>query len=143
MTATLNPYLGFRDNAREAMEFYRSVFGGELVIHTFAEFHASEEVDEQDLVMHGQLETPSGFTLMASDTPKSMGYAPGSTITISLSGKPEDDAELRGYWERLSEGATITMPLDKAPWGDVFGMLTDRFGTAWMMSIGTEDSVGS
>jgi PhnB protein len=143
MTATLNPYLGFRDNAREAMEFYRSVFGGELAIHTFAEFHASEEVDEQELVMHGQLETPSGFTLMASDTPKSMGYAPGSTITISLSGKSEDDAELRGYWQRLSEGATITMPLDKAPWGDVFGMLTDRFGTAWMMSIGTEDSVGS
>jgi PhnB protein len=142
MTATLNPYLGFRDNAREAMEFYRSVFGGELAIHTFAEFHASEEVDEQELVMHGQLETPSGFTLMASDTPKSMDYAPGSTITISLSGKPEDDAELRGYWERLSEGATITMPLDKAPWGDVFGMLTDRFGTAWMMSIGTEDSTG-
>jgi PhnB protein len=142
MATTLNPYLGFRDNAREAMEFYRSVFGGELAIHTFAEFHASEEVDEQELVMHGQLETPSGFTLMASDTPKSMGYTPGSTITISLSGKPEDDAELRGYWERLSEGATITMPLDKAPWGDVFGMLTDRFGTVWMMSIGTEDSTG-
>jgi PhnB protein len=142
MATTLNPYLGFRDNAREAMQFYQAVFGGELVIHTFAEFHASEEVDEQDLVMHGQLETPSGFTLMASDTPKSMGYAPGSTITISLSGKSEDDAELRGYWQRLSEGATITMPLDKAPWGDVFGMLTDRFGTAWMMSIGTEDSTG-
>ncbi len=143
MTATLNPYLGFRDNAREAMEFYQSVFGGELSIHTFAEFHASEEVDEQDLVMHGQLESPSGFTLMASDTPKSMSYDPGTAITISLSGKPEDDAELRGYWEKLSQGATITMPLDKAPWGDVFGMLTDRFGTAWMMSIGTEDSGGS
>lgn len=139
MTATLNPYLGFRDNAREAMEFYRSVFGGELAIHTFAEFHASEEVDEQDLVMHGQLESPSGFTLMASDTPKSMSYDPGTAITISLSGKPEDDAELRGYWEKLSQGATITMPLDKAPWGDVFGMLTDRFGVNWMMSIDNED----
>jgi PhnB protein len=142
MTTRLNPYLGFRDNAREAMEFYRSVFGGELNISTFAEFHASEEVDEQDLVMHAQLETPSGLTLMASDTPKSMSYDPGTTISISLSGPKEDDAELRGYWERLSEGATVTMPLEKAPWGDVFGMLTDRFGTSWMVSIGTDDSTG-
>ncbi|HEU4849704.1 MAG TPA: VOC family protein [Terrimesophilobacter sp.] len=140
MTTRLNPYLGFRDNARAAMEFYQSVFGGELSISTFAEFHASEEVDEQDLVMHAQLETPSGFTLMASDTPKSMTYDPGSAITVSVSGPKEDDAELRGYWDRLSDGGTITMPLDTAPWGDVFGMLTDRFGTNWMMSIGTEDS---
>lgn len=140
MPMKLNPYLGFRDNAREAMEFYRSVFGGELSISTFAEFHASEEVDEQDLVMHAQLETPSGFTLMASDTPKSMGYAPGTAITISLSGKNVDDVDLRGYWDRLSEGGTITMALETAPWGDVFGMLTDQFGTNWMVSIGTDDS---
>jgi PhnB protein len=140
MTSKLNPYLGFRDNAREALEFYHSVFGGDLTIHTFAEFHASEEVDEQELVMHGQLETPSGFTLMASDTPKSMSYDPGSAITVSLSGPASDEVELRGYWDGLSAGATIVMPLEKAPWGDVFGMLTDRFGTAWMVSIGTEDS---
>jgi PhnB protein len=138
----LNPYLGFRDTTREAMEFYRSVFGGELTISTFGEFHASDEVEEQDLVMHAQLETPGGFTLMASDTPTSMNYDPGSAITVSVSGPKEDDADLRGYWERLSEGATITMPLDKSAWGDLFGMLTDRFGTNWMISIGTDDSAG-
>ena len=137
MTALLNPYLSFRDNAREAMEFYRAVFGGELTIRTFAEFHLSEEADEQELVMHSQLETPSGFTIMASDTPKTMNYQPGSTISVSLSGPSTDGPELRGYWGRLQEGADVTMPLNTAPWGDLFGMLTDRFGTHWMVSIGT------
>lgn len=137
MTTLLNPYLSFRDNAREAMEFYKSVFGGELSVSTFADFHASEEVDEQDLVMHSQLDTSNGLTIMASDTPKAMNYQSGSTISISLSGLSTDGDELRGYWDRLQEGADITMPLDTAPWGDLFGMLTDRFGTHWMVSIGT------
>lgn len=137
----LNPYLSFRTNAREAMTFYQSVFGGELAIYTFAEFHASEDPDEQDLVMHAQLGTPSGYTLMASDTPKVMAYEEGSAISVSLSGPMEDEHELRGYWERLSEGAVIAMPLELAPWGDIFGMLTDRFGVAWMFSIATPDSV--
>ena len=137
MTTLLNPYLSFRDNAREAMEFYQTVFGGELSVSTFGDFHASEDADEQDLVMHSQLDTPHGLTIMASDTPKAMNYQPGSTISISLSGRSTDDAELRGYWERLQDGADITMPLDTAPWGDQFGMLTDRFGTHWMVSIGT------
>ena len=140
MPSTLNPYLSFRDNAREALEFYQSVFGGVATINTFADFHASEEPDEQNLVMHGQLETTAGFTLMASDTPKHMEYKPGSSISVSISGPAGDDAHLRGYWEGLSDGATVTMPLEKAMWGDEFGMLTDRFGVAWMISIGTSDS---
>ena len=135
----LNPYLAFRDNARAAMEFYHSVFGGDLTVNTFADFHASEEPDEDDLVMHAQLETPSGFTLMASDTPRRMDYAPGTSVSISISGSKPDDAALRGYWERLSEGGTVTMPLETAMWGDVFGMLTDQFGTDWMVSIGSDD----
>lgn len=142
MPMKLNPYLGFRDNAREAMEFYRTVFGGELTISTFADFQASEDPEEQNLVMHAQLETPGGLTLMASDTPRRMDYASGTAITLSLSGRKEDDADLRGYWDRLSEGGTITMPLEPAAWGDVFGMLTDRFGMSWMVSIGTDDSAG-
>ncbi len=135
MSTILTPYLSFRDNAREAMEFYRTVFGGELTVNTFADFHASDEPDDQDLVMHAQLKTPAGLTLMASDTPKRMGYTPGSAISVSVSGPAEDDAALRGYWERLSEGARVDMPLEKAMWGDEFGMLTDRFGVAWMVSI--------
>jgi PhnB protein len=130
----LNPYISFKDNAREAMEFYKSVFGGELVMNTFKESQASVDPDEGDLIMHAMLEVDNGITFMASDTPKHMGeYKAGSNISISLSG--EDEAELKGYWEKLLEGGTQTVPLEKAPWGDTFGMLTDKFGINWMVNI--------
>jgi PhnB protein len=133
MATQLNPYLGFRDNARQAVEFYHSVFGGELTMNTFAEFGASEDPSEADKIMHSMLSTESGLVLMAADTPNSMDYTPGSTVSISLSG--EDESELRGYWEKLSDGGTVTVPLDKAPWGDTFGMCVDKFGTGWMVNI--------
>ena len=133
MTTHLNPYLGFRDNAKEAMEFYHSVFGGELTLSTFGENHASEDPAEQDKIMHGMLTSPSGLVLMGADTPTSMSYTPGDNISVSLSG--EDDAELRGYWDKLIDGATITAPLTTAPWGDTFGMCTDKFGVNWLVNI--------
>lgn len=133
MPSRLNPYLSFRGNARQAMEFYQSVFGGELVMNTFGEYHASEDPVDQDKIMHSQLETPNGFTLMASDTPNGMEHKPGNNYSISIFG--DEDALLRGYWDKLSAGGTIAMPLEKQMWGDVFGMCTDRFGTAWMVNI--------
>ncbi len=133
MTTRLNPYLGFRDNARAAMEFYHSVFGGELNLSTFAEFQASDDPAETDKIMHSTLETPGGLVLMASDTPNSMGYNPGDNYSISLSG--EDEGELRGYWDKLVGGGQVAMPLEKAPWGDVFGMCTDKFGVSWLVNI--------
>ncbi len=129
MPTRLNPYLGFRDTAREAMEFYRSVFGGELTISTFGDFQASDDPAEKDKVMHSQLETPGGLVLMGADTPSSMPYNPGDNFSVSLSGGPAEDAELRGYWEKLSDGGNVVEPLATAPWGDSFGMLTDKFGT--------------
>jgi PhnB protein len=135
MGAILNPYLGFRGNAREAIEFYSSVFGGELTISTFGEMHASEVPEEQEWIMHSQLTTPSGFTIMASDTPSRMEFTPGTNISVSLSGGPETDAELRGYWDGLADGGTITQPLVTAPWGDSFGMLVDKVGTTWLVNI--------
>ena len=135
MSTRLNPYLGFRDNARQAMEFYHSVFGGELTVSSFADFHASDDPSEQDKVMHSQLVNDRGLTLMASDTPNQMGYNPGDNFSVSLSGDAADEAELRGYWEKLADGGTVTMPLDTAPWGDVFGMCTDRFGVSWLVNI--------
>ena len=132
---TLNPYLGFRDNAREALEFYQGVFGGELATSTFGEFHASEDPAEAEKIMHGQLSTPGGLVLMAADTPNAMDYAPGSAISVSLSGSADDSDELTGYWEKLSDGASMTMPLGQAPWGDSFGMLVDRFGVSWLVNI--------
>lgn len=138
MTTRLNPYLSFRESAREAMTFYQSVFGGELTLNTFAELQASEDPAEQDKIMHSMLVTEGGLVLMASDTPNSMDYTPGTNYSVSLSG--EDDAELRGYWEGLSDGGTITMPLEQAPWGDSFGMCLDRFGVSWMVNIAAASS---
>jgi PhnB protein len=130
----LNPYISFRGTAREAMEFYQSVFGGELDLSTFSDFQMPDVgEDEANLIMHGQLEAPGGMTLMGADTPRSMELAEGSNITISLSG--DDDTELRGYWDKLAEGGTVTMPLEVAPWGDAFGQLTDKFGVSWMVNI--------
>jgi PhnB protein len=133
MGTRLNPYLSFRDSAREAMEFYHSVFGGKLTTNTFAEFHASEDPAEQDKIMHSLLEADGGLVIMAADTPNSMELTPGSNFAVSLSG--EDEAELRGYWGRLSDGGTVTMPLEKAPWGDTFGMCVDKFGVSWMVNV--------
>jgi len=133
MTVNLNPYLGFRDTARQAIEFYHSVFGGKLEISTFGEMHASEDPAEADKVMHAQLTADNGLILMASDAPNSMEVKEGSSISVSLSG---DDADaLRGYWEKLVVGGEIAEPLVQSPWGDTFGMVTDRFGTFWMVNI--------
>ena len=137
MPSRLNPYISFENSARQAMEYYRDVFGGNLTMNTFGEFGQADSPDA-DKIMHSQLETDTGFTLMASDTPAGMPRNPGDTITISLSG---DDADaLRGYWEKLSDGGSVTMPLEKQMWGDEFGMCTDRFGIPWMVNITQQQS---
>jgi PhnB protein len=138
MTAILNPYLNFRGNAREAIEFYHSVFGGDLDVMTFAD-NGDPYPGEGDKIMHAQIDTPSGFTLMASDVTSAHGYTAGvNAFSVSLSGANADDAELRGYWQKLSEGATITQALESAPWGATFGMLIDRFGVSWLVNISAE-----
>jgi PhnB protein len=138
MSIRLNPYLSFSDNAREAMTFYQSVFDGDLTVSTFADLHASADPSEQDKIMHSQLETPDGLVLMASDTPEGMEHRPQAGVSVSLSG--DDETKLRGYWERLSEGGTVTMPFETAPWGDTFGMCVDRFGTSWMVNVAAQSA---
>ena len=133
MQTRLNPYLSFKDNTREAMEFYRTVFGGKLEMNTFKELNASQDPSEDDKIMHSVLETDNGITFMASDTPDRMEYKPGNNFNMSLSG--DNEAELRGYYEKLAEGGTVTMPLEKAIWGDTFGMCIDRFGVQWLVNI--------
>jgi PhnB protein len=137
MASRLNPYLSFAGDARQAMELYESVFGGTLTLSTFGEY-GPPDAPEADKIMHGMLTTPSGFALMGADTPPGMPYNPGDKIAVSLSG--DDAEELRGYWEKLSDGATVTVPLEKQMWGDVFGMLVDRFGIGWMVNIAGEPS---
>jgi PhnB protein len=131
MTSRLNPYITFAGNAREAMEFYRSALGGELAMNTFAEF--GNPGPEGDKIMHANLETPDGFTLMASDTPPGMEGSTGSNIAVSLSG--DDSDQLRGYWSQLTDGAEVNMPLERQVWGDEFGQFTDKFGIQWMVNI--------
>jgi PhnB protein len=141
MSTKLNPYLGFRDTAKQAMNFYQSVFGGELILSTFGDFQASEDPAEQAKIMHGMLVTDSGLTLMGADTPNAMNYTPGNNYSVSLSG--EDEAELRRYWEQLSAEGTIAMALERAPWGDLFGMCADKFGVNWLINIAAPQSSGS
>jgi PhnB protein len=132
MASTLNPYLTFNGNAREALSFYRDVLGGELNVNTFADFGNATGGDA-DKIMHGQLQTPAGFTVMAADNPLGQDYVPGNNFAISLSG--DDDTVLRGYWERLSDGGAVAVPLERQMWGDEFGMCTDKFGITWMVNI--------
>ncbi len=133
MKTILNPYINFSNNTRAAMEYYKTVFGGKLTMSTFKEYHASQDPSEDDKIMHAVLEADNGITFMASDTPGRMEYHPGTNFSMSLSG--DNEAELKGYFQKLSVGGMVTMPLEKATWGDTFGMCTDKFGVSWLVNI--------
>jgi PhnB protein len=134
MGTLLNPYLNFRGTTREAMHWYQEVFGGDLTISTFAELHGSMDPSEDDLIMHSDLQGPDGIRFMAADVPNRMEYAPGTNnFSMSLSG--EDEARLRGYFDKLAASGTVLMPLEKAVWGDTFGMCTDKFGVTWLVNV--------
>lgn len=132
MTTRLNPYISFDGNAGSAMEFYESVFGGTLTLHTYGEIGGMDGPDAAK-IMHAMLEAPDGITLMGADAPPGSEHNPGSNISVSLSG--DDADELRGYWQRLSEGGTVSVPLEKQMWGDEFGMCQDQFAITWMVNI--------
>ena len=129
MANKLNPYLTFGGNARSAMTFYEGVFGGELTLQTYAEMNASQNPDLAEQIMHGQLIATDGMTLMGADDPEGKNYE----ASIAISG--EDELVLRGYWDKLADGATVLAPFETAPWGDTFGMLTDKFGIRWMVNV--------
>lgn len=131
MASRLNPYLSFDGTALQAMEHYRDVLGGTLVTNTFGEYGMTGPGADQ--IMHAQLETESGFTLMAADVVPGTEHRPGNNLTISLSGDDRD--ALRGWFERLAEGGEVTVPLERQVWGDEFGQLVDRFGIGWLVNI--------
>lgn len=135
MASRLNPYINVLDGkAREALEFYRSVLGGEFTAMTFGDLGTEGPMATQ--VMHGQLETTAGYTLMVADAPTEMVQVTmGDNISVSLSGVAEDAETLRGYFAGLAEGGTVSQPLEAAPWGDEFGMLVDKFGISWLVNI--------
>jgi PhnB protein len=131
MTSRLNPYLNFNGNARQAFEFYASIFGGSPAFTTFADLGAADSPDASK-IMHGMLETDAGYTLMGADTPAGMSFEPIAGSTVSISG---DDSTLRDYFDQLANGGSVTMPLAKQAWGDEFGMCVDKFGVPWMVNI--------
>lgn len=133
MTSHLNPYVSFQGTARAAMEFYRDVFGGTLVMNTMGEFGRTGA--EADLITHAQLETPNGLVLMGADVPPEMPFSEGTRVGMILHG--DEEAELRGYFEKLSDDGTVTVPLELQTWGDTYGQCTDRFGVDWMVNIST------
>jgi PhnB protein len=134
MTSKLNPYLSFDGDAKPAMEFYRSILGGELVLNTYGEAGGAEG-PLAEKIMHAVLTTDRGFTLMASDAPPGTEHVPGNNFSISVSGEADDADALRGYWSGLVEGGQVHVPMEKQMWGDEFGMLTDKHGISWMIDI--------
>ena len=132
----LNPYVSLNDKSEEALNFYKRVLGGEVEITRFGDMPANPSMpvaeEHKNLVMHGVLKT-ADLQLMVADSAPNGGAPPVSNVSISLSG--DDEATLTKYYEGLSEGGSVTVPLAKAPWGDTFGMFTDKFGIGWMVNI--------
>ena len=129
----LEAYLFFKGNCREAMEFYKSVFGGELNMSTMGDapdMPGMPEVDK-NWIMHASLEG-GAVKLMASDSPKASDKA--AKVELSLTGTDADDAVMRKMFDGLADGGTVKMPLEKQFWGATFGMFTDKFGVSWMVN---------
>jgi PhnB protein len=132
MSARVTPYLSFAGNAREAMEFYRSIFGGSLDITTYAQLHRPHDADQENLVAHSMLKGETGVILMASDVPSADAHPAEGSISVALGG---DESDLTEYWGKLSEGADVTVPLAKSSWGALYGRCTDTFGTSWLVNV--------
>jgi PhnB protein len=134
MSIRISPYLNFDGNTREAMSFYREVFGGELTISTFGDYDMAEKPEDGDKVMHSQLQVSPELTIMAADAPSGMPLDAGSQVSVAVFDNDVEGTERMGkMFEALSaDGGQVTVPFEKAPWGDVFGMCVDRFGISWL-----------
>lgn len=149
MTLTTTTHLNFRGVARQALEFYQSVFGGDLTIATYGDLGMPAGTPGADKVVFGKLTSADGIRLMAYDIPGQDDSDPaatagstrrenGTTITDrtffqSLDGGSLD--EIATYWEGLAEGASVIEPLAASAWSAGFGMLTDRYGVTWVLGV--------
>lgn len=127
----LHPYLMFEGNCREAMEFYQGIFGGELSMMTFGQVDDSCPAAMRDHIMHSSL-MGGEIEFMGGDSPQP-GPLGSDKIQLSLSGF--DEAGLRSKFDQLSPGGTVTVPMDKQVWGDIFGAFKDRYGVDWMIDV--------
>ena len=134
MTVTTTPHLNFRGDARAALEFYHSDFGGQLAAVSYADAHAVTEPAEASQIMWGQVESPDGFRVMAYDVPSHTEYAPG-VIPLFVSIRSTDAAEIERYWGAFAAASTVVVPLAPAAWAPLYGMATDPFGVTWVFDV--------
>jgi PhnB protein len=145
MTISTATHLNFPGTARAALDFYQSVFDGQVMTTTYAQVGMPADAPDADKVVFGQLVADNGLCLMAYDIPGreqpftgSTRREHGATITdqpffISLASSTLD--EVTPYWELLADGATIVEPLAASAWSPGFGMLTDRYGVTWAVTV--------
>ena len=137
MTVQATTHLNFRGQAREALSFYKTVFGGEQTVVTYEEFGNVQNAAQAKDVMWGQVATEYGFRIMAYDVQPEKAWNPGeNAFYVSLRGDAAD--KITAYWEKLSEGATVLQPLGPAAWSPLYGMLKDRFGITWVIDVMAE-----
>ena len=134
MTIKTTAHLNFRGNARTALEFYQSVFGGQAMLLSYRDANAVQEPTEADQIMWGQVESDDGFRVMAYDVPSRMGYDAGE-IPMFMSVRGDDAEAVRVYWEKLSVGGTVIQPIGVAAWSPLYGMVRDKFGVTWVLDL--------
>ncbi|AOS61895.1 VOC family protein [Actinoalloteichus hymeniacidonis] len=133
MSVNVTPHLNFRGDARKALEFYQSVFGGKLVIAAYSDMGNTDPATA-DHVSFGQLTAENGFSVMAYDVYPHLEWDQGKDpFFVSVRGT--DTAELQGYWDKLVDGAEVKQPLGPSEWAPLYGQLTDRFGITWVLDI--------
>ena len=134
MTIKATTHLNFRGDARAALAFYHSVFGGDQALITYRDAGAVQNPAEADQVMWGQVAAESGFRIMAYDVPSRLSWNPGE-IPFFVSIRSDGADEISRHWEKLSDGATILQQLAPAGWSPLYGMLKDRFGVTWVLDV--------
>ncbi|MFF5207547.1 VOC family protein [Streptosporangium sp. NPDC000396] len=139
MSVNVVTHLNFRGDARAALTFYQSVFGGDMAVVTYKDAGNVQEASEADQVMWGQVAAGNGFRVMAYDVPSRLPWDQGeNAFFVSLRGEAAE--EITAYWEKLSEGAIVLQPLGPAQWAPLYGMLKDRFGVTWVVDVVGEDN---
>ena len=134
MTIKAVTHLNFRGDARAALAFYQSVFGGDQMLISYADAHNVQNSSEADQIMWGQVAANNGFRIMAYDVPSGTSWNPGE-IPFFVSVRGEDTAEITGYWQKLCKGSTVIRPLEPAAWAKLYGMVKDRFGVTWALDV--------
>jgi PhnB protein len=131
--STINSYLTFNGNCREAMSFYKKCLGGELVFQTIGESPLSEKMPKKmkECILHSTL-TNGSLLLMGSDIVGENGLIKGNAVSLALNCGSEK--EIRSCYKKLSAGGQATHPLEDSFWGALFGGLTDKYGNIWMLN---------